>query len=184
MWTHTPLNLISTPLCLNTNILRWTHLPLQTHTHTFFYEHTHKHTLPGSLSLSSTPDFVPVTLGECCQWLLLRFLRRGLEGGWRKAWPGITQLPSLYPSVRPADEWKKSFPTFCWQMAVEFLGTHEEFIYNEAPLWIPAPSTTSFIFKLCVMQFSKIAMTDHRQTMVGLFTTCWPTAVFKPRLQE
>lgn len=50
----------------------------------------HEHYLPPNVHtnkahrLSSTSDFVPVTLGECCQWLLLRFLRGGLEGGWKK----------------------------------------------------------------------------------------------------
>lgn len=81
-------------------------------TQKYFHEHTFQrtHTNSLALSLSSTPDFVPVTLGGHCQWLLLRFLRRGLEGGWRKPWPGITQLSSLYPSVHLADEWEKSFP--------------------------------------------------------------------------
>ena len=45
---------------------------------------------------------------------------------------------------------RKSFPSSVDRWLWSFGGTHEEFIYNEAPLWIPAPSTTSFIFKLCV----------------------------------
>lgn len=76
---------------------------LHKHTHALSQTKTHKLD-PHLVSLSSTPDFVPVTLGDRCQWLLLRFLRRGLEGGWRKAWPGITQLSSLHPSVSAPDE--------------------------------------------------------------------------------
>lgn len=85
-------------------------LPIAHKAHTPSNQQTQIHAFSGSLFLSSTPDFVLLTLGERCQWLLLRFLHRGLEGGWRKAWPGITQLSSLYPSVRVADEWEKSFP--------------------------------------------------------------------------
>lgn len=131
-------------------------------THMYWNPHrTQEHHLPPNLRtnkthrLSSTSDFVPVTLGECCQWLLLRFLRGGLEGGWKNAWPGITQLSSPYPSIRPADEWEKSF-SLCWQMAAEFAGTHK-FIYNEPSHWIPTNTilnTSCLYFLDCVkMQF-------------------------------
>lgn len=134
---------------------------------------THTRTNTHSLALSSSP--LPLTLSlwpwasaasGCCWDFCV--------GGWRADGERLGQgshnfHPSIHPFILLMNEKKKFFP-LCWQMAVGvFLGTHEEFIYYEAPLWIPAPSASSFIFKLCVNAVFKKAYDWSRTKQLSDF---------------
>lgn len=89
------------------------------------HQHTHLHTHKLAISVSPLPLTLSLWPWEsaasgCCWDFCV--------GGWRadekkNAWLSITQISSLYPSIRPADKWDKSFPLY-WQMAVKFSWVH------------------------------------------------------------
>lgn len=127
------------------NILPWSHFPVHTQT-------LSGSPLPLTLSLWPWAGFASGCCWDFC------------AGGWRADGESLGQgshnfHPSIHPFVWLMNERKVS--PLLWQMAVEFWGTHEDFIYNEVPLWIPALSTTSFIFRFRVNAVRKW-LTDHR----------------------
>jgi len=65
-------------------------------------------------------------------------------------------------SVRLMNESKVS-PSLLTDGGGVFGGTHEEFIYNEAPFWTPARNNIIYFQMRREFSFHKVTMTDHTQ---------------------